>query len=153
MPKRSKSTDRARSTGCITTSPLNVSTVYAFVVSGTLVSLKNRRRQFKSRKTGKMFSAKSSDAERYMQDFCRQVPANIRGLKLGSLEEPLRATIRAFYPSRRSDLDVTLLLDCLQVAEVIRNDRDIIEQHLYAEVDALNPRVEIELQQFHKGTD
>ncbi len=115
----------------------------SFVVFGQLVSMKNSRRLLKNRRTGKTFSAKSEEAMKYLEDFCRQVPPEYRGIKLGSMQRPLRIVCSVFYQSRRSDLDIALLLDCLQVAEVIRNDRDIIEQHLYAEVDAKNPRVEL----------
>ncbi len=118
----------------------------SLIITGQLVSLKNRRRMFKSPKSGKMFPAKSADAERYLRDFCFQVPQEYRNLRLGSLKEPLRMVATVYYESRRSDLDVGLLMDCLQVAGVIRNDRDIIEQFLYSAVDAANPRVELSLE-------
>jgi Holliday junction resolvase RusA-like endonuclease len=119
----------------------------SFVVFGTCVSLKNRRRMFKNPRSGKLFPAKSEDAERYVQDFCRQVPLECRNLRLGSLETPLRLILTSYYPSRRSDLDIAIVMDSLQIAGVIRNDRDIIEQHLFAGVDAKNPRVELTIEE------
>lgn len=116
-------------------------------ILGTLVSLKNRRRLLKNRRNGKMFSAKSEDAERYMADACAQIPPEYRNLRLGSLTSPVRLIATVYYPSRRSDLDVSLLLDCLQVSGVIRNDRDVIEMHLYSEVDTKSPRAELTIEQ------
>ncbi len=116
-------------------------------ISGLLCSMKNRRRMVRNKQTGKMIPLLSEEAARYMQDFCRQVPSEYRNLRLGSLTGPLRLICTVYYQSRRSDLDVALLLDCLQTAEVIANDRFVIEQHLYAEVDAKNPRCEITLEE------
>jgi Holliday junction resolvase RusA-like endonuclease len=85
---------------------------------------------------------KHPKARQFERDFLFQVPPH-KQLGLGSRTEPLRATVRVFYPSRRQDADVELVFDLLQKAHVIRNDRYIIEKHIYAEVDAKNPRVEI----------
>jgi len=53
--------------------------------------------------------------------------------------------VRVWYQSRRNDLDVSLLMDCLQRCGVIENDRSIREQHLFGYVDPEAPRVEVEL--------
>jgi len=78
-----------------------------------------------------------------MEAFALQVPAKYRNILLGGLKKPLRLIATVFYQSRRSDLDVSAIMDGLQAAGVIANDRFIIEQHLYAEVDSANPRVEL----------
>jgi Holliday junction resolvase RusA-like endonuclease len=124
--------------------PIHASAV-SFVVLGKPVSMKNRRRMFKSARRGKFFPAKSEEAARYVQDFCHQVPPQYRNIKLGALQRPLRLICSVYYPSRRSDLDIAIVMDSLQISGVIRNDRDIIEQHLWAGVDTKNPRVEIEV--------
>lgn len=129
--------------GAISRGPVSA---VSLVILGQLCSMKNRRRQLRNRRTGKMFSAKSTDAMRYMADFCAQVPVNLRGLMLGTLEQPLRLSGTVYYRSRRSDLDIELLKDCLQTARVIRNDRDIIQERVDAAVDKKNPRVEITLE-------
>src|SRR6266705_6109236 len=92
-------------------------------ITGTVVSLKNSRRLVRNRRTGKPFSIKSADAERYIRDFIAQVPAKYRGLKLGNENQLLRAVIRIWYPSLRSDLDTAIIYDALQLAGVISNDR------------------------------
>ncbi len=146
MNSRSNPLLHALLTACGTTKGKSASSV-SFVIIGQPVSLKNRRRLLKNRLNGKLFSAKSKEAEAYMRDFYLQTPPEYRGIKLGSLKSPLRLILTAYYRSRRSDLDIAIVMDSLQKAEVIRNDRDIIEQHLYAEVDPKNPRVELVLEE------
>ena len=119
----------------------------AFVVLGQCSSLKNSRRLFRNRKTGTPFFARAGAAITFMDAFCAQVPSKYRNLKLGSLTQPLRLIATVYYQSRRSDLDVSAVMDGLQQAGVIANDRFIIEQHLFAEVDAKNPRVEVTVEE------
>src|SRR5437016_12688965 len=90
-------------------------------ITGTVVSLKNSRRLVRNRRTGKPFSIKSADADRYVRDFVAQIPAKYRGLKLGSLEHPLHVSIVVYYPSFRSDLSLEIVYDALQLAGVISN--------------------------------
>ena len=116
-------------------------------IKGQLVSMKNRRRILKNSRTGKPLSAKSDEAVKYMADFILQVPPEYRSLKLGAVDKPLRATITVWYTTMRPDLDTALVWDCLQAAGVIANDRYIRERHEYREVDAMNPRVEIYLEE------
>ena len=139
-----KTTSRVRSAEPGETSQDHASV--AFVVLGQCSSLKNSRRLFRNRKTGTPFFARAGAAIAFMDAFCAQVPSNYRNLKLGSLTQPLRLIATVYYQSRRSDLDVSAVMDGLQQAGVIANDRFIIEQHLFAEVDAKNPRVEIHLE-------
>lgn len=116
-------------------------------INGQLVSMKNRRRILKNRRTGKPFSAKSDEAVKYMADFIMQVPPEYQSLKLGAVDKPLRATITVWYTTMRPDLDTALVWDCLQAAGVITNDRYITERHEYRQVDAVSPRVEIYLEE------
>src|SRR6266568_435013 len=78
-------------------------------ITGTVVSLKNSRRLVRNRRTGKPFSIKSKDAERWMRDAVAQIPAKYRGLKLGSENQLLKAHVTIWYPSLRSDVDPSIL--------------------------------------------
>lgn len=125
----------------------------SFTIFGQLVSMKNRRRILRNRRTGKPFSAKSEDACKYMEDFILQVPLPYRSLRLGAVDKLLRATVTVWYTTMRPDLDTALVWDCLQAAGVISNDRYIIERHEYREVDAAKPRVMIHLEEIETYED
>jgi len=47
-----------------------------------------------------------------------------------------------YYASQRPDLDVSLLMDCIQKCGLLTNDRQIREKHIYHAIDKLNPRCE-----------
>lgn len=113
-----------------------------FTVIGKLVSMKNRKQR--TRYHG---DVKNAATRLYERDFRAQVPSEYRGIRVGSLKVPLSATVTVFYPSRRSDLDCSLVYDLLQHTGVVANDRYITEKYEVAEVDAKNPRVEIELRE------
>lgn len=68
---------------------------------------------------------------------------------------PICLTARVFYPSKRNDLDVSLLMDVLQVGTpknpgvgIIKNDRQIVKQILVRETDKDSPRVEFWLDEY-----
>lgn len=61
------------------------------------------------------------------------------------LTKDLIVVATLLYPSNRQDLDASLVFDCLQRAGVIKNDRQLREQHLYHALDKINPRVELAL--------
>ena len=140
--KRAKSMTNVHAVKRGMTSPLRASGV-SFVVYGNCASLKNSRRLVKNKRNDTWKLIRSSASIAFMEAFQYQVPPECRNLKLGSLKEPLRLVATVYYYSRRSDLDVSAVMDGLQATGVIANDRFIIEQHLYAEVDAKNPRVEL----------
>jgi Holliday junction resolvase RusA-like endonuclease len=52
---------------------------------------------------------------------------------------------RIFYASRRPDLDESLIMDALQAALVIGNDRQIKAKVVLWGLDRKNPRSEIKL--------
>ena len=116
-------------------------------ITGTVVSLKNSRRLVRKARTGKPFSIKSADAERYERDFVAQIPAEYRGLKLGGRNQLLKAIITIWHPSLRNDLDSAIILDALQLAGVISNDRWVRAKTEYAYIDSKNPRTEIILEE------
>src|SRR3990167_9742203 len=90
---------------------------------------------------------KNAKATAFERDFLLQVPAEYRNLALGSPAKPLSATVTAFYPSRRQDLDVSLVYDLLQKAGVVKNDRYIQRKLEIWGLDPAEPRVEIVLEE------
>jgi Holliday junction resolvase RusA-like endonuclease len=109
-----------------------------FVIFGVCYSMKNSK--IPRRNAPGML--KHPKARQFERDFMLQVLPHHRK-ELGSRKRPLRGTVRVFYPSRRQDLDAELVFDLLQKAHVVLNDRYFREKHLFGEVDAKNPRVEI----------
>lgn len=108
---------------------------------------KSNQRQLVTRgRGGKPMFIKSKAARDYVENFSEKVPEKFKK-KWGSLKDDLRVDIHVWYPDRRSDLSVELILDCLEKAEVIKNDRYIREHHAYGHVDKENPRISITLSQ------
>jgi len=114
-------------------------------IQGKLVSMKNSK--IHTMIKGRPFAIKSHEARKYERDFRVQVPSEYRGLQLGALDKPLATIVRVFYPSRRSDLDASLVYDMLQHTGVIANDRYITAKIELSFVDKVNPRVEIEVRE------
>jgi len=56
------------------------------------------------------------------------------------LEGELRADLKIYYRSNRSDLDESIIFDILQ-KRVYKNDRQIFEKHVEKLIDEKNPRV------------
>jgi Holliday junction resolvase RusA-like endonuclease len=90
--------------------------------------------------------AKRKELKAYERAFFQQVLLKHRR----ALSFPLCARFRVYYDSWRPDLDnaFKVVLDCLQSAGVIENDR--LVRRIVAEKfkDAKNPRVEIELTEY-----
>jgi len=105
---------------------------------------KSNSRQVVPRKDGKVAVIKSKEALAYEEAFAQQVTGNLR-MKYGSLSEDLAVEIVVYYGSRRPDLDVELILDCMEQQEIVRNDRYIVEKHEWGFVDKDNPRAVIRL--------
>lgn len=93
---------------------------------------------------------KHPKARQFERDFLLQVRPEHRK-ELGSKTRPLKATVHIFYPSLRQDLDAELVFDLLQKSHVVRNDRYIREKHIYASVDAKDPRCEIEISEIQEA--
>lgn len=112
------------------------------VIKGCLVSKANSRRAVpRKTKAGKTFTAfiKSQNA----LDFETSALYQLKRLKPPKpLSGSLRLTCWVYYPSRRTDLDVSLFMDILQKAEIIENDRQFDEIFAYRYIDSVNPRVE-----------
>lgn len=106
---------------------------------------KSNSRRLVTSKAGKLRSIRSSDALDYESAFIYQANTQYSGEPVGSLAEHLCIEITIYYRSRRADLSAELILDCLEKAGVVANDRFITEQHLYGFVDKNNPRIRIRL--------
>lgn len=63
------------------------------------------------------------------------------------IDRPFKIDVDVYHTSDRPDLDNAFkaLLDCLQYAKVIKNDRKCVEIHARKLIDKKDPRVEITL--------
>ena len=118
-----------------------VSTRLSLVIHGDLASKANSRKLVTF--GGKPRFIKSDKARGWEQLALMQIPQDHRIGMTG----PIRMTATIYYASRRPDLDPSLLMDVLEHAGVYKNDRAIIEQHLYKKLDPVNPRVELLLEE------
>lgn len=99
---------------------------------------------------------KNKEARQYVQDFIRLF------LQAGpAFEGFVRLTAIVYYADRRRDLDIALLQDCLQEgkekrvgnkinrsgANIIKNDRQVVEIRALRMIDKLNPRTEFMLEE------
>lgn len=122
-------------------------------IHGQPVSKANSRQLVNIR--GRMVPIKSKDALAYERDVLRQIPTSARMRFAG----PVRFTATLFYESERSDLDESLLLDCLQDRYAVKdgkrvlvqsgvyaNDRQVRERHIFHGIDKRNPRAEITIE-------
>lgn len=134
-----------------------------FTIYGEPASKANRRRLVKNKNTGKPMFIKSEKANRYEQDFITQCP-RLRPMLKGDLS----VTMTVYYASRRSDLDESVMLDCMQALydfipvpnkkkkdKVLRmpliyeNDRQVKEKHIFWALDPKNPRAEIHVEEIN----
>lgn len=132
-----------------------------FTVKGQPASKANRRR-FAVVK-GRVASIKSEEALAFEEGMLRQIPGWARLMLRGDCG----IRLHIYYRDNRSDLDESLVLDCLQArydtirrangskerrlvqAGVVVNDRQFRQRHVYHGIDKNNPRVEICIWQLH----
>ena len=107
-------------------------------ILGEPASKSNQRRIV--RMGGRPRLIKSKKALAYAQQFHLQAPR---------IDEPILDDVlmwcRIHYASRRPDLDESLIMDALQAAEIIKNDRQIKAKVVLWALDRENPRSEIKL--------
>lgn len=85
---------------------------------------------------------KSPEALQYVRDFNAQVP---RSARIGYTGEVVLVA-RIYYPSRRSDLSDEMLMDCIEGAGILLNDRQIKGKCIPpVNIDPERPRVEFAL--------
>jgi Holliday junction resolvase RusA-like endonuclease len=114
-----------------------VSTRLTLTILGELASKANSRKLVMY--GGKPRFIKSEKALGWERMALLQIPKD----HCVGLTGPIRMTVTIYYASRRPDLDPSLLMDVLEHVGVYKNDRQIMEQHLYKKLDPLNPRVEL----------
>lgn len=109
-------------------------------IKGGLCSKSNSR--IITSRGGRVRSIKSPKALAWMQSAVLQLRSQ---WKKKTIEKPVGLEIHVFYASRRPDLDISLVMDALQNAEVIKNDRQVHEFFARKLLDKNDPRVEIEI--------
>lgn len=117
-------------------------------ILGEAASKANSRRLVKFGK--RTASIKSGKALSYEKSTILQIPEEAKQM----LEGDLQVNINIYYASRRSDLDESVILDCLQAkykkGELLRrgvyiNDRQIKRKLIVWGLDKENPRAEIQV--------
>ena len=108
-----------------------------FWIDGQPTRKSNRRQLFLV--GGKPLLAKSPEALRWLQGALLQVPAEYRDLQLGSLDSPVAVTCFCFYRTRLPDLSVEMILDMLQKAGVIKDDRYVYRTLAHKLFDSERP--------------
>ena len=109
------------------------------LIEGQLYSKANSRMLI--RKGNRTISVKSVKAQKSFADMVLQLRAQWRGQK--PIPEPAELICYVYYGSRRPDLDISLLMDALQAAGVVENDRHIFRIHATKIIDPIFPRIEV----------
>lgn len=88
--------------------------------------------------------AKQSVLKEYEKSFYLQC-----SLRNANISSYFKLNADVYYSSMRPDLDnaFKILLDCLQLCKVIKNDRQCVEIHARKLLDKANPRVEFEIEE------
>lgn len=109
------------------------------LITGQLFSKSNSRMLIQKR--GRTISVKSVKAQKAFSDMVLQLKAQWHGQK--AIPEPAELCVWVYYPSRRQDLDISLLMDALQAAGVVKNDRHIFRIKATKIIDPDFPRMEV----------
>lgn len=91
---------------------------------------------------------KSEKALLYEENALWQLKSKLNGHVPFTAPVVVKMTI--YYPSRRQDLDPSLILDIMQKARVYENDRLVEEMHLFRAIDKDNPRSYIQVWELEK---
>ena len=108
------------------------------LLTGQLFSKSNSRMLIK--KGNRTISVKSVKAQKSFRDMVLQLKALWRK---PPVPEPAELVCYVYYPSRRQDLDLSLLMDALQAAGVVENDRHIFRIKATKIIDPDFPRIEL----------
>lgn len=114
------------------------------ILYGQLHSKANSRRAVINRRTGKAMYIKSAEALECVASFQAQAREQWQG---EPLEGPVTLIAYIYYPSRRQDLDESLLMDLLQ-GIAYHNDRQIECKVIRRGLDKVHPRVELQVEPF-----
>lgn len=110
------------------------------VVHGVCQQKGNARRIVQPKGWSRPILIKSKAAMVFCDGFRQQIKTPFE-----PFTEDVHLSLDIYYPSRRSDLDDSLVCDLLQQCAVIKNDRLIRSKRLKWGVDKRSPRVEIYL--------
>ena len=116
-------------------------------VQGQLMSKSNSRRLVMFGR--RLASIKSAKANAFTESFILQSKAWDH--KGWPYQGDVILTARVFLPSRRQDLDDSLLCDCIQKAGILKNDRSIKGKQLFWALDRDKPRVSFWLEEWKEG--
>ena len=97
------------------------------IIHGTLESKSNSRRVVK--RGAKPMMIKSDKARAYVESAVAQLRSLKARMGWPTFKQDVSLAVLVHYPDRRRDLDIELFCDCLQQAEIIANDRQIVEKH------------------------
>jgi len=106
-----------------------------FTVDGEPASKANSRKLVTIR--GKPAFIKSAKALAYLKTFAEQCP-----VMSPLITEDIGVAVDVWYASRRPDLDISLILDCMQ-GKIYENDRQVRCEIARGDVDPDLPRAEI----------
>jgi Holliday junction resolvase RusA-like endonuclease len=113
-----------------------------FWIAGQPPRKSNSRQIVRRGRNGPPMIIKSQEARNWTQAALLQVPTNAKK-NLGSAKQPLAVSMDIYYTSHRPDLSGELVLDMLQKAGVIKDDRYVYAWHLYKHFDKKRPGVSI----------
>ena len=113
-----------------------------FWIDGQPPRKSNSRKIVRNARTGKPMVIKSAKARAWVEGALIQIPQEAR-LNLGSLDHPVGILFHVYYKTRRPDLSVELILDTIEKAGVIANDRYVYEYHAFKEFSKDRPGVQV----------
>lgn len=120
------------------------------VVRGNVKAKKNNKRVSYNKRTGKPFVMTEKKTTDYINDAVQQLKDQFRGYNI--TQYPIMVQMVFYYPTKhRKDIDnsMSTILDCMKLAEVIKDDDVKHVNELYAffgGYDKEDPRVEILLE-------
>ena len=85
--------------------------------------------------------------QKHLKSYENSFKLQMLNYKYNLIESEFKFIIDVYYDSRRPDLDNSLkvVLDCLQKAQVIKNDNKCIEIIAKKHLDKIDPRIEFSL--------
>lgn len=113
-----------------------------FYILGQAHSKANSRRSVVDRRTGNRRSIKSAAAMKFVQDCAQQIPTLPK--LLDELGHEVACRFVLYYPTLRSDLDPSIVLDAMQ-GRIYLNDRCVTMIVATRGYDRVQPRVEVEV--------
>lgn len=120
----------------------------SFTINGVPVSGKNSQRIAVNRRTGQRFTLKSKAAAAWQQNAIAQLTQQRTGKRRHTLAGPVYVEYVAYQATDRCDIDniEAALFDALRKAQVIEDDKLIVDHHGRKAIDRANPRIEVTVQ-------